>query len=234
MREDGRSTRGEIDWHHSIPMPDGTVTDGDISLQNHRRKAAVIPDDLAGRTVLDVGAWDGYFSFECERRGAERIVALDADQHGEGTAGFDFAAERLDSEVEYRVGDVLSEEFESGFDTVLCFGVLYHVPDPEALLDRLFELADEHVCIETAVFPSPFGRRFLYDNQGVTGVFENTTYYVPSLPWIRAALRDRGATIDVEDVHLGEHIGGLVPGPLARLPLHRLVPHRYLCRVETP
>lgn len=33
--------------------------------------------DLSGKTVLDIGAWDGYFSFEAERRGAARVVALD-------------------------------------------------------------------------------------------------------------------------------------------------------------
>ncbi|MGH9075273.1 MAG: class I SAM-dependent methyltransferase [Acidimicrobiales bacterium] len=33
--------------------------------------------DLTGRSVLDIGAWDGYFSFEVERRGASRVVALD-------------------------------------------------------------------------------------------------------------------------------------------------------------
>ena len=37
-----------------------------------------LPDDLTGRTVLDVGAWDGFFSFEAERRGAARVVAADS------------------------------------------------------------------------------------------------------------------------------------------------------------
>lgn len=231
MGGDRRSTVENIDWHHSIPLPDGTITDGDVSIENHRRKAAYIPDDLNGKTVLDVGAWDGYFSFACERKGAERIVALDADQHGQGSAGFEFAAEQFGSDVEYRIGDVLTEEFGTTFDTVLCFGVLYHVPDPTALLDRLFELADETVCLETAVFPSPLGRETLYDNRGVTSLFENTTYYVPSLAWVREGLRERDATIESEDVHLGEHIGTHVPPGLERLPLHRVLPTRYVGRV---
>ena len=33
--------------------------------------------DLRGKTVLDIGAWDGFFSFEAERRGARRVLALD-------------------------------------------------------------------------------------------------------------------------------------------------------------
>ena len=33
--------------------------------------------DFRGRSVLDIGAWDGYYSFLAERRGAARVVALD-------------------------------------------------------------------------------------------------------------------------------------------------------------
>jgi tRNA (mo5U34)-methyltransferase len=33
--------------------------------------------DFTGRTVLDIGAWDGYYSFQAERGGASRVVALD-------------------------------------------------------------------------------------------------------------------------------------------------------------
>jgi len=39
-----------------------------------RLKFLQLPEDLAGKSVLDIGAWDGFFSFECERRGASRVV----------------------------------------------------------------------------------------------------------------------------------------------------------------
>ena len=28
--------------------------------------------------MLDIGAWDGFYSFEAEKRGAERILAIDS------------------------------------------------------------------------------------------------------------------------------------------------------------
>jgi tRNA (mo5U34)-methyltransferase len=63
----------EITWHHSIDLGDGVVTPG--------LSAAVMPlevfPEFRGRTVLDIGAWDGYYSFLAERRGATRVVALD-------------------------------------------------------------------------------------------------------------------------------------------------------------
>jgi tRNA (mo5U34)-methyltransferase len=43
-----------------------------------RLRLLPIPADLSGKTVLDVGAWDGFFSFEFERRCAKRVLAIDA------------------------------------------------------------------------------------------------------------------------------------------------------------
>jgi tRNA (mo5U34)-methyltransferase len=60
-------------WYHSIDLGNGVVTKG-ISVQE--TSADVIPD-VSGRSVLDIGAWDGKFSFLAEQAGASRVVALD-------------------------------------------------------------------------------------------------------------------------------------------------------------
>jgi tRNA (mo5U34)-methyltransferase len=65
-------------WWHSIDLGDGVVTPGEKTpeiLADEFRGLALPP--LAGRTVLDIGAWDGFYSFEAERLGASRVVALD-------------------------------------------------------------------------------------------------------------------------------------------------------------
>ena len=66
-------------WWHSIDLGEGVVTPGAKSLDIMRREIDQLglPADLTGRSVLDIGAWDGGFSFEMERRGADRVVALD-------------------------------------------------------------------------------------------------------------------------------------------------------------
>jgi tRNA (mo5U34)-methyltransferase len=62
-----------IPWFHSIDLGDGVVTGGASEIQ--------IPEEhfppFAGRTVLDIGAWDGYYSFMAERLGARQVTALD-------------------------------------------------------------------------------------------------------------------------------------------------------------
>jgi tRNA (mo5U34)-methyltransferase len=61
-------------WHHAIDLGGGVVTPG----LAHRFTALEdsLPD-MAGKTVLDIGAWDGLYSFMAEQRGAARVVALD-------------------------------------------------------------------------------------------------------------------------------------------------------------
>jgi tRNA (mo5U34)-methyltransferase len=65
-------------WFHSIDLGQGVVTRGQKpAAQLAAELAALRLPPLAGRTVLDIGAWDGYFSFAAERLGAARVVALD-------------------------------------------------------------------------------------------------------------------------------------------------------------
>jgi tRNA (mo5U34)-methyltransferase len=63
-----------IVWHHRIDLGDGVVTPG---LSTMPMLGPDLMPDLTGRTVLDIGAWDGYYSFQAERLGAARVVALD-------------------------------------------------------------------------------------------------------------------------------------------------------------
>ena len=60
---------GAIRWAHRIDLGNGIVTPGlwDTPAILNRLK---LPQDLTGQTVLDVGCWDGFYSFEAERRGA--------------------------------------------------------------------------------------------------------------------------------------------------------------------
>lgn len=72
--EELRARAEALGWFHRIDLGQGVVTNG-LSLGPY-----VGPDkmpDLQGKSVLDIGAWDGYYSFQAERLGAARVVALD-------------------------------------------------------------------------------------------------------------------------------------------------------------
>lgn len=65
-------------WWHSIDLGNGVITNGLRTTEqlSGELKSLQLPD-LEEKSVLDIGAWDGFFSFEAERLGAKRVLALD-------------------------------------------------------------------------------------------------------------------------------------------------------------
>jgi tRNA (mo5U34)-methyltransferase len=70
--------RSHPEWYHSIELAPGVVTPGRAPLEawNATLRKLQLPD-LRGKSVLDIGAYDGFFSFAAESLGAQRVVALD-------------------------------------------------------------------------------------------------------------------------------------------------------------
>lgn len=138
-------------WYHSIDLGDGIVTPGRLTLPHLKQMLQYLnfPDSFEGLTVLDVGAWDGFFSFEAERRGAKRVVALDLNPPD--YYGFAIAKELLQSRVEFVQGSVytLSPEIHGSFDVVFFFGVFYHLRYPLLALDRIHQVSRQYVLLET-------------------------------------------------------------------------------------
>lgn len=145
-----------VHWHHQIDLGGGVVTPG---RDNSARKLGRLgwPASFRGKTVLDVGAWDGFFSFEAERRGAERVLATDSfvwrGGVETGQAGFLLARRALGSRVEAMEIDVLelSPERVGTFDVVLFLGVLYHMRHPMLALERVASVTRELLIVETLV-----------------------------------------------------------------------------------
>jgi tRNA (mo5U34)-methyltransferase len=138
-------------WFHTFALGQGIYTPG--LARDHVYRLPVLGEErFAGRSVLDVGAFDGFYSFLAERRGARRVVAVDNEQYVEwvrarfavpltGGAGFHAIADALESTVDYRRMDALEvRSLGERFDLVLCFGILHRVTDPIALLRALADV----------------------------------------------------------------------------------------------
>ncbi len=138
-------------WYHQIEIRPGIVTPGINDTQGTLAQLD-LPADCSGMRALDIGARDGFFSFELERRGAE-VVAIDYMEPGE--TGFPLARELLGSRVEFVVENLydLHPERHGTFDIVLFLGVLYHLRDPLLALDRIWDVCrpDAQLRVETQV-----------------------------------------------------------------------------------
>ncbi len=186
-----------IRWYHTIDLGGGIVTKG-IDDSALRLARLDLPRSLTGLTVLDIGAWDGFFSFEAERRGASRVVAADYfSWHGTGwgsKAGFELARAALGSRVEDLDIDVmdLSPERVGQFDVVFFLGVLYHLRHPLLALERIASVTRKLLILETVVDMVGIRRPAVAFYPGRELNNDPTNWWAPNLPALHGMLRDVG------------------------------------------
>ena len=168
---DAESVRGSVPlWFHTFALAPGIYTPG-IARDHGYRLPLLGPDRFAGRSVLDIGAFDGFYGFLAEARGARRVVAVDNEQYVDwvrarfgvtlaGGAGFRAIAQLITSRVEYHRMDAFDvNELGERFDVALCFGILHRVTDPIALLQVLAGVltAGGEIVLETYGSRLPVG-----------------------------------------------------------------------------
>lgn len=173
-------------WHHYMDFGAGLETktgkEGRFCKKFQNWILSGIPQDLTGKTVLDIGAWDGFYSFSAEKRGAKRVLATDSfiweqrqlyglddnfwRDFGAGKQGFELARKMFNSQVEDYNIDVLelNPEKIGTFDVVFFLGVLYHMKYPLYALEKVRSVTKELLILEThislffSLFPMPLMR----------------------------------------------------------------------------
>ncbi len=204
-------------WFHNMSLrgvrtaPDHAL--GDYPAVKWRHYADLLPQDMRGRSVLDIGCNGGFFSLEMKRRGAERVLGIDWDEAYLAQARF--AAEVEELSIEFRrlsVYDVGS--LGEAFDVVFFLGVFYHLRHPLLALDLVHEhvardmlvfqtmqrgsvavsaLAEDHAFSERSIFHDPgypkmhfIERRYAHDP---------TNWWAPNRACTEAMLRSAGFDI---------------------------------------
>ena len=148
----------EVNWYHAIELPHGIVTPGYVDHRAMKERYG-LPADMRGMRALEIATFDGYWSFEMERRGAsvvavdipswahadiplrtlERMGAADDERTG---AGFRLAKELRGSQVERREASVyeLDPATFGTFDIVFVSDLLLHLRDPQRAIERIFPM----------------------------------------------------------------------------------------------
>jgi tRNA (mo5U34)-methyltransferase len=146
--------KSENSWFHQFQFDNGLRTPGrDPSAKKLHHLC--LPRSLRGKSVIDVGAYEGFFSFHCEARGAERVVACDRfvwDAPGSSAlpnvnaihAAIGSRVERLPCSV-----PELPAATSEKFDIVLFLGVLYHAPDMIRYLEAVAGVVGGVLVLET-------------------------------------------------------------------------------------
>jgi len=148
-REDVQRCVDELGWwYHHFELPSGVWTGDGVPpaydpIERWQLFESHLPDDLEGKSVLDVGGNSGYFSLRMKQRGAGRTLMVEPVVEFVEQANFVF--DQFDVEVEVVCDDVHAYclTTDERFDYVLFLGLFYHLKYPVLVLDRLAEMTKE-------------------------------------------------------------------------------------------
>ena len=203
-----------------------------------------MPEDLSGKTVLDIGCNAGFYAMEMKKRGASRVVGIDSDERYLEQARLAAQVNGLKIEFEqlsvYEVGKLGTK-----FDLVIFMGVFYHLRHPLLALDLihghvagdwlLFQsmqrgndqvqpLQDDYDFWQMDIFEEPGFPQMNFIENRYSG--DATNWWIPNRAAVEALLRSSGFQI-VEhpeaEVYLcrREELSDLPDGPRAVYPAKR-------------
>jgi tRNA (mo5U34)-methyltransferase len=219
-------------WFHRIDLGDGIVTKTestageppDHPLGTWEIIRECLPADLSGRDVLDVGCNAGFYSIEAKRRGARRVLGVDARRSHVRQALF--VKNVLGLDIEYRRLSAydLDPHDIGQFDITLALGLIYHCKHPMLALENLARVTKDILILETATLPTAMLPDSVQHNIGDTSCelypmayIENRStaeeasynWFLPGVEGLRAMLREVGFT-DVDPFHVREERAVLV------------------------
>ena len=131
--------------YQKIELPYGLSTGGTDRSATSRK---IFPDDMTGKSVLDLGCKLGYFCFEAIKRGADRVVGIDVDPGSVRKARM--LADCLGVKASFKLLDIEEDPLEENFDYVLCLNLLHHLKNPISALDKLISITRERLVLEVA------------------------------------------------------------------------------------
>ncbi len=205
-------------WFHNLSLlgiqtaPDHFL--GDYPSMKWRNFQHAIPEDLTGKSVLDIGCNGGFYSIEMKRRGAARVLGVDHDSQYLDQARF--AAKVLGFDIEFRTLSVYElPSLKERFDLVLFMGVFYHLRHPLARArysaavcgQRLARLSiyasrepfnrcrydEDYPFSETGIFDHPGFPKMHFVEQGYSQ--DPTNWWIPNRACAEAVLRSSGFKI---------------------------------------
>lgn len=240
-------------WYHAIEVAPGVVTPGWFDL---RPIVERMPwPDVTGKRCLDVGPWDGFLSFELERRGAAEVVAVDIGDYTqwdwpaatralgpevmaamagpEVGAGFRVARDLLGSKVELVTANVyeLGPELLGRFDVVVCGTLMLHLRDPVRALEAIRSVCDGWFLSAEQI---DLGLTFRYRRRPVVHfkAGEECVWWVPNATGHRELITSGGYSIERQSRPYVIPLGPAHPSHDGSRPLRRRLLMRLMTRNE--
>ncbi len=209
-------------WFHNIRVHgEQTAPEhflGDYPSVKWQSLAEALPQDLAGKSVLDIGCNAGFYSIELKRRNAGRVLGVDTEELYLTQARL--VRDELGLEIEYQRCSAYDVPLLPGqFDIVLFMGLFYHLRYPMYALDRIVQkikpggllvfqtLFRPHAVVKSrqpvqedyafwaeGPFSDPGFPQLRFFENSFAG--DRTNWWIPNCQAVEAMLRSAGLRID--------------------------------------
>jgi ubiquinone/menaquinone biosynthesis C-methylase UbiE len=139
LTNDTRQNRWAVPYSH-----EATNARADILLNQNKLY-------IENKSVLDLGCHFGTMAYISSKLNAKSILGVDGDSSLIKQAKkFQIETELTNAEfIQNDVIELLTNLEENSFDTILCFGLLYYIPDNFHLLKLMKKVAKETIILDT-------------------------------------------------------------------------------------
>lgn len=165
-----------------------------------------LPENCQGKTVLDVGGYDGEIALECLKRGATSAIVYDNGEWSD----YSWSRPIVKPGCVYQRGDIMNfgAIAPKPADIVLLYNVIYHTRDPWTMLERCRLLTRETFVICTSFVPGEEPMwKILGRNEDDFKINDtHTLFWKPTLNGLRRLLELAGFEIQKEEGPVGDHI----------------------------
>jgi SAM-dependent methyltransferase len=157
---------------------------------------------LAGKRVLDLGCNAGFWSLCATRAGCEYVLGIDGRQMHVDQANFVFEVEEVErGRYDFVAGDLFGLDFRTfgRFDIVLCLGLMYHISKHVELMEKIAEVNDDVLLIDTNLnskLPGPCFQVYLeYSRDDPRNAVDHSLILVPTWEAVRELGQQFGYTV---------------------------------------
>ncbi len=154
-------------WHYQFNLK-GNLTPihkkGRVNRHEQRKKHFFDPlvelcgGSLAGKRVLDLASNAGFWSLNSINAGCDYVLGVEGRQMHVDQANFVFEVKEVERDrYDFVVGDIFQTDLRQfgNFDVVLCLGLMYHVSKHVSLLEKISEVNDDILVVDTTLSKAP-------------------------------------------------------------------------------
>lgn len=184
------------DWFHSFTFPDGEIIQGCVPediLEKYWIHFSSI--DFKGKTVLDIGCWDGFHSARAALAGAKSVTSIDVNpwMREDWKHHYEYVMKKFGiTNAQCRYQDLYTLDSNEKYDIVIFMGVLYHLQNPMLALQKMREVTSDLLILETLVDCEELSYPAMKFYPGKEMANDPTNWFGPNRLWIESALPVHG------------------------------------------